>query len=249
MFKQIEEHLNALSQRKALSLNLRNLQTDSDDCQVARSGVIRVGIPSVIGTYLFPRLISAFCSKYPQYELNMVEAGSAAITRLLQEGKLDIGFAVLFGEMESLGVMPIATGQMMVCLSPCHRLSDMPLIPLAELRDERMIMLRRGTFIRQMIIEQCNKNNFSPNIVFSTSQLQTMLRLVQAEVGITFLLDFVARDQQGILCKPLEDPILVKSGLVWSKGQPLSEEVIAFIEVVKAVFNSNDSKPADVVEE
>ena len=73
MFKQLEDQLNALSQRKAKSLRLSNLPIDSDEFVLSRSGTLRVGIPSVIGTYLFPRLISAFCTRYPQYELSIVE--------------------------------------------------------------------------------------------------------------------------------------------------------------------------------
>lgn len=238
MFKQLEDQLNALSQRKAKSLRLSNLPIDSDEFVISRSGTLRVGIPSVIGTYLFPRLISAFCTRYPQYELSIVEEGTASIIQLLQEGKLDVGFVVLFGETENLDALPVASGQMLVCMPPEHKLAALPAIPMAELRNEQLIMLKKGTYIRRMIIEQCQKNGFAPNIVFSTSQLQTMVQLVKNEVGLTFLLDYIAQDQQGIVCKPLEDPITVNTGLVWPKGQNLSEAGKAFVEVVKESFAS-----------
>ena len=238
MFKQLENQLNALSHRKAKSLRLYNLPVDTDDSTIPRSGTVRVGIPSVIGTYLFPRLISAFCTRYPQYKLSVVEEGTASIMQLLQDDKLDVGFVVLFGETENLDVLPVASGQMLVCMPPDHKLANLPAIPLAELRDEQLIMLKKGTYIRQMIIEQCQKNGFFPNIVFSTSQLQTMVQLVKNEVGLTFLLDYIAQDQQGIVCKPLEDPVTVNTGLVWPKGQTLTEAGKAFVEVVKESFAS-----------
>lgn len=237
MFKQIENKLDALSQRKASSLRIHNLIPDSDEYRLSHGNVIRIGIPSVLGTYLFPRLISAFCSRYPQYELSIVEEGTSSIVQLLKEGKLDIGFAVLYGNMSDLEVLPIATGQMLVCMPPDHRLADMDAVSMSALRDEQLIMLKKGTHIRQMIIEQCEKFQFSPKIVFSTSQLQTIVRMVTESIGITFLLDFIAQSQPGIVCKPLEEPVQVKTGLVWPKGQNMTEGLKAFIGVVQEAFS------------
>ena len=242
MFKKIEDKLDALSHRRAKSLHIHKLQFDSDEYPFPRSGMIRVGIPSVIGTALFPQLIRTFCSRYPQYELSIVEEGTSTLVKLLREGKLDIGFVVLFGDEPELELMTVATGQMMVCLPPNHRLAELPAIPMSELRDEQLLMLKKGTYIRKMIIDQCEKNQFTPNIVFSTSQLQTILRLVNEGVGITFLLDYVAQSQPEIICKPLVDPILVSTGLAWPKNHNMSEATEALVSVIKEVFS--DISPA-----
>lgn len=243
MFKKIEDQLAALSKRRATSLRINNLIVGAGEDRLPRSGVVRVGIPSMIGIYLFPRLIRMFCAKYPQYELSIVEDGTVSILQLLQEGKLDIGFVVLFGESpEGLEVLPIASGNMMVCVPEGHKLASLPAIPMEALKDEPTIMLKRGTHIRQMILEQAEKKGFSSNIIFSTSQVQTIVKLVSEGVGITFLLDIIAHNQPEIVCKPLEEPVLVNMGLVWPKDQNMSEATRALVEVVKEAFADSEIK-------
>ena len=211
---------------------------EMNDYRLRQSGAIRVGIPSMIGVFLFPKVFTTFTALYPQYELTVVEEGTISILRLLEQGKLDIGFVVLFDQIKDLEVLQVAKGQMMVCLPPGHPLAELPAVPMSSLHDEPFILLKKGTYNRQMILEQCEKNHFVPNIIFSTSQLETIIGLVEKGVGISFLLDVIARKQHGIVSRPLEEPLFLETGLVWPKGRYMSNAIKAFISFVTASFSA-----------
>jgi len=75
--------------------------------------------------------------------------------------------------------------------------------------------------------------------------LETIIGLVEKGVGISFLLDVIARKQQGIVSRPLADPLFLETGLVWPKGRYMSNAIKAFINFVTASFSAKTLDATD----
>src|SRR5699024_11262743 len=59
------------------------------------TGGIKIGIPPVIGTLFFPKIVAEFKELYPNNTLELVEHGAKKIEQFILEGKVDLGLVVL----------------------------------------------------------------------------------------------------------------------------------------------------------
>ena len=122
-----------------------------------------------------------------------------------------------------LETVPVAKGQLLVCFSRHNPLGQLKEIPFAKLRDQPFIMFREDTYSRKMILDECARNRFTPRIVFSSSQIETVMGMVGHGVGISFLLDTIVTKYPDVVGRPLSKPLLLEAGLAWSKDRYLSK--------------------------
>jgi len=206
---------------------------EMNDYRTLQKGVIRIGIPPMLGAFLFPYIFSKFQQVYPHWTLDTVEGGTLAIQTQLERGELDVGVIILSAMSVHLETLPITTGELAVCLPHEHPLSIFPRISMEQLRDEPFILLHEDAYSRQLVIEECLKCQFSPRIVFSSSQIETILGLVEQGAGISFLIDTIVQKHSNIISRPLAEPLCIKIGLAWNKDRYLSKASHAFINFIK----------------
>jgi DNA-binding transcriptional LysR family regulator len=216
---------------------LHDTVTEINDYRSLQKASIKIGITPIIGAFIFPRLFAEFQKKYPHFEASFVEEGTMSIRKQLEKSELDIGILITSNMSSRLETMPITTGQILACISASHPLRDYSAIPFTELREYPFIMFKEDTYSRKMILEECAKYNFSPRIVFSSSQIETILGLVEQGVGISFLPDTIAYKHANILCRPLSNPLFIQAGLAWNKQRYLSNATRAFIDFVSKSFS------------
>lgn len=219
---------------------LRSLQDailEMSDYKELQKGTIKLGIPPMIGSFLFPQIFANFQKLYPLLNLSITEEGSLTIQKLLEQGELDLSIIILAQTSPLLETITITKGEILACIPPAHPLTDMPVIPFEKLRDQPLILLQEGTYHRQIIIAECHKHQFTPNIILSSSQIETIRGLVAKGVGISFLLDAIARKSSDIVSRPLADPVHIEIGLAWKRDKYLSSASQAFIEFITNLAN------------
>ncbi|MBO8168736.1 MAG: LysR family transcriptional regulator [Thermoanaerobacteraceae bacterium] len=201
-------------------------------------GTIKLGLPPIIGAYLFPSIFLEFKKVYPYLELQVFEEGSLSTRTMLEKGQLDLGIIILPDHSEILNTIPLINEQIVVCLPPNHRLSQEKIISFSQLSNEKFILLRESYFHRKAILNECLKHGFSPNIVFSSNQIETVKALVASSIGISFLMCMAVNDNQKIIKVPLAEPIEISIGLAWKKDKHLSKASKTFIDFVRNYFST-----------
>lgn len=206
---------------------------EMSDYRTLQKGSIKIGLTPTIGAALFPFIFAKFRQAYPQLEVSITEEGSLAVRSLLEQGELDIGVLIISNISRRLSVVPITAGQIFVCLPPGHPLGKLhSSIPFAELKDQPFILFKEDTYSRQLILEECAKHQFEPRIVFSSSQIETILGLVEQGAGISFLMDAIVRKRSSIISRPLSEPLFVRAGLAWNRDRYLSNAARTFIDFI-----------------
>lgn len=204
------------------------------DYRTIQKGSIRIGITPTIGAALFPYIFTKFQQAYPNVEVTIVEIGSLAVRSQLEAGELDIGILIISNMPPRLATTMISTGQILVCLPLNHPLGKLSSVPFAELSSQRFILFNEDTYSRQLILEECIKHQFTPQIVFSSSQIETIIGLVEQGAGISFLLDTIVQKKSNIISRPLADPLFIRAGIAWNNERYLSHALKAFINFTKA---------------
>ncbi len=211
---------------------------EMNDYRQLQKGSVRVGITPIMGAVLFPFAFAHFQKQFPQMNITVMEEGSLAIRTRLEQGELDVGILITSNLSAHLQTVPITRGQILACLPPGHRLGRLERIPFAALRDEPLILFREDTYSRQIILEECEKFGFTPQIVFSSNQIGTIMELVQQGVGIAFFIEEIVRRQPDILSRPLAEPLYLVAGLAWSRERYLPKAAKTFIDSFRETLHS-----------
>lgn len=191
---------------------------------------LRLGIPPQIGNYFFPHLFTTFSALYPGLNLVVTEESSSNIVALVEKGELEVGLVVLPESAPHINARFLFTQPIVVCVGKDHPLNGRTELDLIELKDEKFIMRRPESYQRNLIVFHCNKSGFSPNIIFSSSQIQTIKTMVANNIGIAFFMEMTVRDDASVTMIPLRDPVCVNIGLVWKKEKYISKAAHAFIK-------------------
>ena len=225
-----------------IELALRNIQDavlEVNDYKQLQKGTIKIGIPSMIGAYLFPRIFSSFQHLYPHLDIYLYEEGSMTIREQLERDELDFGIVILSDASSSLQLLPMARNQIVACVPEEHPLARKNSININDISEANLIMLKEGSFLRYMVLNKLKMANISPNIVLESNQIETIKGLVSTNVGISFLLDFIVKGTPGIKILPFEDPIYVDLGLAWKKERYISKAAQSFIDFCKNTLNEH----------
>ena len=217
---------------------------EMNDHRLLQRGALRVGITAIMGAFLFPSAFARFQKDYPNVRITVLEEGSLSIRNRLESGDLDMGIMITSNLPPRLESVPITTGQILVCLPPGHPLGERSPIPFGELKDQPFILFQKDTYSRRIILEECGRLQFTPRIVFSSSQIGTVLELVRQGVGISFFIEEVVQNQAGIVIRPLAQPLFLVAGLAWNRERYLSQAARAFIDSFrKSLPASNEPSP------
>lgn len=210
------------------------------DFQELDKGIINLGIPMMTGSYLFPDIFSGFKHFYPHIDFSIVEDGSIELSDLLEEGSLDLAIILLNDIPDTLETIIIQENELVACLPFNHPLADREKVSIDDLKNEKLILFRENTLHRKKILDLFREKNYEPNIILSSSQIETIHSLVINEMGATFLLDFVAKTFSDMVAVPLEHSFNVKIVLAWKKSKYISLASQAFINFIKENYSMDN---------
>lgn len=238
----------ALTPEGAVFLNriemaLRNIEDavlEVNDYKQLQKGTIKIGIPAMIGAYLFPKIFSSFQKEHSHLDIYLYEEGSITIREQLERDELDFGIVILTDASPNLQLLPMSTNQIMACVPPAHPLASQKNLSLRQLEDCDLIMLKEGSYIRRLVTTEFKKDNTTPKTVLESNQIETIKGLVASNVGIAFLLDVIVKDVSNIRAIPLSHPLYVDLGLTWKKDRYISRAAQSFIDFCKNNLQAKD---------
>jgi DNA-binding transcriptional LysR family regulator len=91
------------------------------------------------------------------------------------------------------------------------------------LAKEPFLLFQEDTYMRQLILEECSRHGFTPQIRFSSRQIETILSLVEQNAGVGFLPADITRKHPRIVSRPLTPPLSIQAGFAWNEERYLSQ--------------------------
>ena len=203
-----------------------NLAGNLKDSHLLQRGKIRIGIPSITASTVFPRLLGEFKRQYPHVELQLHEYGSKKIKQGVNEGTLDIGIVCTLPDRhENFEVLPFVEDPLQLIVHPSHPLARRPAVDFADLRDEGFVLYSEDFSLHDQILARCKLAGFQPVILCETSQREFMTQMVAAKLGVALLPGKICEelDPATIVAVPLQDPqILLHLAVIWRKDRYMS---------------------------
>ncbi len=163
------------------------------------TGQLTVGFTSSAAAHPFiPAVMRAYRERWPEVTLTFSEGNAAELTEALAQDKLDVAFlrrpvsrpaGLIFHrllEEELLLVLPIGHPALPAGAGSASG-PERPSVPLAALRDERFILVRRNGApgMYSDLVEACVQAGFVPNVAIEVDRMLTNISLVAAGAGVS----------------------------------------------------------------
>lgn len=198
------------------------------------NAIIRLAcLPSFAATML-PDLISKFQAKRPEATFVVQDVVNSQIRSLVREGQVDFGICVYEGEEPDLVFEELFEDDLTVIYRPGHPLHSAKHITMAELIEHRLILISRGSSIREAVEKAFAAGGLSVSPACEVTYMSTAVALVQAGMGVAILPSTAIEARSaGILARRIEDSGFVrKLVLVKRKSASLSKVVQQFADSV-----------------
>lgn len=150
------------------------------------NGTIRVGVIPTVAPYLLPEVTPAITAAYPSLRLAFREEKTEDVLDELRSGNLDAGLIAWVPELDELAWAKVVDDPFVVAMPPGHRLAKKKTVDLADLDDERVLLLDEGHCFRTQALALCAKVGAREADLRATS-LSTLVQMVASGAGLTLL--------------------------------------------------------------
>lgn len=151
-------------------------------------GTLEIGMISSLMVGLLPQALRTFQDRYPDVKWTLHELQPAAQQAALKERRLDLCFYRMGRSDPELTSEPLSSEAIAVVLPQQHRLAKRPRLTLKDLADERFISFKLDqSQFAAYLYQSCIEAGFTPNVYQQVVEVQTLLSLVRAGLGIGLL--------------------------------------------------------------
>ena len=214
-----------------------------DTLRGLRRGRVRIATVESISVERLPDLLAAFWARWPGIETVLTIAGAEEVTRLVDDGQADIGFAFSTHPLEGLRLVHEEPHPVGALLAPDHPLAGRDRLAFDELLDEPLLLPARGMSLRAAVEPLIARHRRRLHVRAECNSLRLMSALVRRSHAVGFQTragieaDLAAGE---LVWRPIEDPELVTDRLmvVARIGTIPSLAVAAFTDLVEELWRS-----------
>lgn len=218
--RQIVHHANLLEQEAALIKGIEK-------------GSIKIGSFPSFSSKILPNIISTYMKIYPNIQIELYEGGYDDIKNWLASGTIDIGFLTL--PANEFDTIQLFTDRLVLLVHSNHRLSTKKQVHIESLHNESFIMPKAGCDV--LIKDFLKKSNVQPNVLFEVNDNNTILSMVQEELGITIIPEMIFPEKfSNTKVIPLEHDLFREIGIGLKSMEQASPAVKRFNEIAKELF-------------
>jgi DNA-binding transcriptional LysR family regulator len=205
-----------------------------DEWKGLKRGLVSIGTGPT--SYVLPAILKQFRHTYPGLEVFVETGNTPVLLESLGKGSLDLAMLVSpdLSEKQDFCV-EVGWDFEFVVVSHLRRPPRRP--ALADLKNFRFILFRRGSRMQESIDRYFASNGFQPNVIMRLDNSDLIKAMVRAGLGISILPYWVVEKdlKDGHLCliRQKEPPLFSKLALVRRKISFVPQPVQAFIDVAR----------------
>ena len=218
-----------LSQLETINGEMQNLGS--------RKRSLRIGVPPMIGTFLFPQIFSTVQTHADDMTFEPVEGGSFELQAEIEQETIDMAIVSIPHDTvptsPSLSYHKLSSVELVYCVSDDHPLAGRGTVDMAQLKNEKLILYRGGYAHTERLEAAFQKAQIAPDVIFRTNQFQTILSFVRRNLASSFFYYDAILDTPGISILHLNEPILLDLHIIWKNNRPLFREAKQFLKLLQ----------------
>ena len=203
-------------------------------------GRLSIGFVSTADYSILPPLVRSFRRKYPGVALKLLELTNDLQEALLLSGELDLGLSVLPTPAPELRTRVVFREPLIAAVPASYALAKGVLgIRLRNRAHEEFILFPRALSpgLYDLVIAACQRAGFTPSLAQEAIQMQTILGLVAAGLGVAIVPHCMSKLQRSdIRYLALESTdFVVETSALWQAGNEAPALAALLAELPKAI--------------
>lgn len=197
------------------------------------TGSLRVTFVASAARDLLPSILRTFRARHADVALDLHEATTAQQVVALREDRADIGIVVVpLPGATRLSLAPLRREELLAVLPRRHRLASRRALRLADLASESWILFPAGfgPGLYARIVDACREAGFSPRVAQEAVQMETIVNLVAAGMGVSLVPPAMAKplrsDVRFVRLTGTGTPVRYELALAYSRPSPLIEAFV-----------------------
>lgn len=216
------------AQARQVLKSLETLTEVAQGNQAPLAGKLQMGVIPTIAPFLLPKLLPALRHAFPLLELYLKEEITPRIHRLLMNGELDIVLLALPYELRNIESMTLFNDHFRLACRQSSRLVDPKHYQFDALDSESILLLEDGHCLRDHALSACRIRGLDKVSRFSASSLLTLIEMVDADLGITFLPEIAEGSPMltgtSVKTYALDEKSYRQIALAWRQGSARADE-------------------------
>ena len=220
-----------------LTVATYNLVRMAREGQDPLSGRLRLGVIPTIGPFLLPRILPRLRLEFPELQVFIKEEKTDQLIAGLADGSLDLILIALPYAIRNAEVKPLFKDHFHLACRKDTRLIDPQRFSVNRATADIVLLLEDGHCLRDHALDACRIRKLETINRFSASSLFTLLEMVDADLGVTFLPEIAIGSsllkQTGIQTFPMPRNSYREIGLAWRKSSAHAEEYARLGRLIK----------------
>ena len=165
------------------------LERTMHDAAAGDAGTLTVGFVGSASYRTLPAIVRAFSHTHPLVVVRLEELTTSPQVEALETGRIDVGLVRPPVGGDALEVIPLVEERLVVALPDSHPLAELEIVPVRALADEPFVSFPRriGAGLYDDIVAVCAAAGFSPEVVQEANEMQTIVSLVSAGIGVALV--------------------------------------------------------------
>lgn len=185
--------------------------------------------PPMVSIIILPNILSQFGKEHPDVHLQVDTNGREEVFRKLSDGDLDVAILPVNGELESVYHRK-RIGSVEICAIVAEdSISEIKAFDVEHLSKQKLVLFKDDFLHKELLLERFEKARRKPDILMQTSQLSTILRLVQAGEGTGFVVREIVENWMPVKTVPLEPAMSLDICMIWRDDDFMFQTMQDFI--------------------
>ncbi len=245
LFEQLGKRIYLTDNGRVLDDYAHRILTLVDEAQDAvaevtelHRGRLAVGASTTPGTYLLPKVLGRYEERFPKIAVTLEIANARRIQERLLRNELDVGVVGWVASSQNFVIQPLLDDELVVVASPRNPLAAAGGMPVAALRDHRVILRERGSGTREAIETALREVEIELTPVMELGSIEAIKETVAEGLGITILSRLAVASEVAagrLAIVPVTDLMLKRVlTIVYHRDKRLSPAILVFLEMLRA---------------
>ena len=216
------------AQARVLIKDLEALVTTAQSNAEPLTGDLRLGVIPTIAPFLLPRCLPKLRRAHPQLRLLLREDQTARLHAKLLSGELDVVLLALPFDLPGTETLALFEDQFLLAYREGSGLLDPQHYDFEALSTDSVLLLEDGHCLRDHALDACKLRGTEKLNRFAASSLLTLVEMVDADLGITYLPEMVSDSNllknTKVRLQPVDEQSTRTIGLAWRQGSGRAEE-------------------------
>lgn len=191
-------------------------------------GELRLGVIPTIAPFLLPQLLPKLRRRFSELRLLLIEDQTDRIYQRLMAGELDLLLLALPWDMRGVEQSVLFRDPFRLACRKGTQRVDPDNYRFNRLDADSILLLEDGHCLRDHALAACKIRSTQKVQRFAASSLLTLVEMVDADLGITFLPEMSRNSlllkNTGVQLHPMPDSSYRNIGLAWRKGSSRVDE-------------------------